>query len=70
LRCIETNELCTVWATSISGKTSVKWGANDFGTYTADQIGELFWLEPKSNEDWLAGARWAEAKLKGKKAKL
>jgi hypothetical protein len=45
LRCIETDELCTVWATSTSGKTLVKWASNDFGTYTADQIGELFWIE-------------------------
>jgi len=50
LRCIETDELCTVWATSTSGKTLVKWKANDFCNYTAEQIGELFWLEPKSSE--------------------
>jgi hypothetical protein len=47
LRCIETNELCTVWATSTTGKTLVKWKANDFGEYTAEQIGDLFWVEPK-----------------------
>jgi hypothetical protein len=47
LRCIETNELCTVWATSTTGKTLVKWKANDFGSYTAEQIGDLFWVEPK-----------------------
>jgi hypothetical protein len=46
LRCIETNELCTVWATSTTGKTLIKWSANNFGSYTAEQIGELFWLEP------------------------
>jgi hypothetical protein len=46
LRCIETDELCTVWATSTSGKTLVHWGGNDFTEYTAEQIGELFWLEP------------------------
>jgi hypothetical protein len=46
LRCIETDELCTVWATSTTGKTLVKWSANNFGNYTAEQIGELFWLEP------------------------
>jgi hypothetical protein len=46
LRCIETDELCSVWATSTTGKTLVKWSANNFGNYTADQIGELFWLEP------------------------
>jgi hypothetical protein len=46
LRCIETDELCTVEATSTSGKTLVKWGNDDFGTYTAEQIGELFWIEP------------------------
>jgi hypothetical protein len=51
LRCIETDELCAVWATSTSGKTLVKWASKDFGTYTTDQVGELFWLEPKSNED-------------------
>ena len=45
LRCIEDNELCTVWATSTTGKTLVKWGANDFGAYTAEQIGDLFWIE-------------------------
>jgi len=47
LRCIETDELCTVEATSTSGKTLVKWGANDVAEYTAEQIGELFWVEPK-----------------------
>ena len=47
LRCIETNELCTVWATSTTGKTLVKWKENDFGQYTAEQIGDLFWVEPK-----------------------
>jgi hypothetical protein len=47
LRRIETNELCTVWATSTTGKTLVKWKANDFGSYTAEQIGDLFWVEPK-----------------------
>jgi hypothetical protein len=46
LRCIETDELCTVWATSTTGKTMVKWSANHFGDYTAEQIGELFWIEP------------------------
>jgi len=51
LRCIETDELCTVWATSTSGKTLVKWKGNDFGSYTAEQIGELFWLEPKAKDE-------------------
>jgi hypothetical protein len=46
LRCIETDELCTVETTSTSGKALVKWGNDDFGTYTAEQIGELFWIEP------------------------
>ena len=47
LRCIETDKLCTVEATSTTGKALVKWGNDDFGTYTAEQIGELFWVEPK-----------------------
>ena len=47
LRCIETDELCTVWATSPTGNTLIKWSANNFGNYTAEQIGELFWLEPE-----------------------
>jgi hypothetical protein len=47
LRCIETDELCTVEATSTTGKTLVKWNDNDFAEYTAEQIGELFWVEPK-----------------------
>jgi hypothetical protein len=51
LRCIETDELCTVWSTSITGKTLVKWSANNFGDYTAEQIGELFWLEPKQEQE-------------------
>jgi hypothetical protein len=51
LRCIETNELCTVWATSTTGKTLVKWKANDFGSYTAEQIGDLFWVEPKPEHE-------------------
>jgi hypothetical protein len=46
LRCIETDELCTVETTSTSGKTGVKWASNDFAEYTAEQIGELFWIEP------------------------
>lgn len=50
LRCIETDELCTVWATSTTHKTLVKWGGNDFSDYTAEQIGELFWLEPESSD--------------------
>ena len=50
LRCIETDELCVVWATSTSGKTLIKWGGNSFGDYTAAQIGELFWLEPESSD--------------------
>ena len=75
LRCIETEELCTVWATSTSGKTLVTWGGNDFTEYTAEQIGELFWLEPESSEveiaaeqsdnyaSFLAGVRFARANL-------
>jgi hypothetical protein len=54
LRCIETDELCTVWATSTSGKTLVKWGGNDFTDYTAEQIGELFWLEPTAKDEPVA----------------
>jgi hypothetical protein len=54
LRCIETDELCTVWATSTSGKTLIKWGSNDFTDYTAEQIGELFWLEPKAKDEPVA----------------
>jgi hypothetical protein len=50
LRCIETDELCTVWATSPTGNTLIKWSANNFGNYTAEQIGELFWLEPAQQE--------------------
>jgi hypothetical protein len=51
LRCIETDELCTVWATSSSGKTLINWGGNDFTNYTAEQIGELFWIEPKAKDE-------------------
>jgi hypothetical protein len=54
LRCIETNELCTVWATSTTGKTQVKWKANDFGEYTAEQIGDLFLVEPKPEPEPVA----------------
>ena len=50
LRCMESNALCTVWSTSTTGRTLVKWSANDFGTYTAEQIGELFWIEPQEAE--------------------
>jgi hypothetical protein len=75
LRCIETEELCTVWATSTSGKTLVTWGGNDFTEYTAEQIGELFWLEPESSDveiaaeqsdnyaSFLAGVRFARVTL-------
>lgn len=51
LRCIETDELCTVWATSTTGKTLIKWSPNNFGNYTAEQIGELFWLEPAQQQE-------------------
>jgi hypothetical protein len=54
LRCIETNELCTVWATSTTGKTLIKWKANDFGEYTAEQIGDLFLVEPKPEPEPVA----------------
>ncbi len=57
LRCIETDELCTVWATSTTGKTLVKWSANNFGDYTAEQIGELFWIEPSPVQEPVAW-RW------------
>lgn len=55
LRCVESGVLCTVWATSTSGKALVKWGSDDFGSYTAEQIGELFWVEPRVQEPvaWL-----------------
>ena len=56
LRCMESNALCSVWSTSTTGQTLVKWSANDFGTYTAEQIGELFWTEPREAEpppEWL-----------------
>jgi hypothetical protein len=48
LRCMESNALCTVWSTSTTGWTLVKWAANDFGSYTAKQIGELFWIEQQA----------------------
>jgi hypothetical protein len=57
LRCIETDELCTVWSTSTTGKTLIKWGDNDFGGYTAEQIGELFWLEPSPDDLELAAEK-------------
>jgi hypothetical protein len=43
-----------VWSSSTTGKTLVKWRANDFGDYTAEQIGELFWLEPKPVQEPVA----------------
>lgn len=75
LRCIETDELCTVWATSTSGKTLVHWGGNDFTEYTVEQIGELFWLEPEPSDveiaaeqsdnyaAFIAGVRFARVNL-------
>jgi hypothetical protein len=60
LRCNESDELCTVWATSTSGKTLVKWKDNDFGNYTAEQIGELFWLEPKAKDEPAYKALWQQ----------
>lgn len=57
LRCIETDELCTVWSTSTTGKTLIKWSANNFGAYTAEQIGELFWLEPEPDDLELAAEK-------------
>jgi hypothetical protein len=63
LRCIETDELCTVWAASTSGKTLVKWGGNDFTDYTAEQIGELFWLEPTAKDEPVAYINVEQRKL-------
>jgi hypothetical protein len=63
LRCIETDELCTVWATSTSGKTLIKWGSNDFTNYTAEQIGELFWLEPTAKDEPVAYINVEQRKL-------
>jgi len=60
LRCNESDELCTVWATSTSGKTLVKWKDNDFGNYTAEQIGELFWIEPKEEDEPDYKALWQQ----------
>jgi hypothetical protein len=60
LRCNESDELCTVWATSTSGKTLVKWKDNDFGSYTAEQIGELFWIEPKEEDEPDYKALWQQ----------
>ena len=57
LRSIETDELCTVWSTSTTGKTLIKWGANDFCEYTAEQIGELFWIEKDPKELELAAEK-------------
>ena len=57
LRCIETDELCTVWFTSTTGKTRVKWSANNFGDYTKEQIGELFWLETEPDDLELAAEK-------------
>jgi len=55
LRPIDADDLvCTVWATSTTGKTLVKWGANEFceyTEYTAEQIGELFWLVPRHEQE-------------------
>jgi len=60
LRCNESDELCTVWATSTSGKMLVKWKDNDFGNYTAEQIGELFWIEPKEKDEPDYKALWQQ----------
>jgi hypothetical protein len=60
LRCIETDELCTVEATSTTGKALVKWASNDFAEYTAEQIGELFWIEPKPQWQGLTDAEIEE----------
>ena len=57
LRCIETDELCTVWFISTTGKTLVKWSANNFGDYTKEQIGELFWLETEPDDLELAAEK-------------
>ena len=81
LRCIETDELCTVWATSTTGKTLIKWSANNFGSYTAAQIGELFWLEPaqKTKREWVGLTdeeikeiigTWGDTPVKGYTRKL
>ena len=78
LRCMESNALCTVWSTSTTGWTLVKWAANDFGNYTAEQIGELFWIEQQAEPvawttmpeaaDWcfVSGSKDPNGKLEGK----
>ena len=45
VRCIESDELCRVWTTSIDGSAWVKWPDGSITTYTAEQMGQAFSLE-------------------------
>ena len=45
VRCMESDELCRVWTTSIDGGAWVKWPDGSITTYTAEQMGQAFSLE-------------------------
>jgi hypothetical protein len=45
VRCMESDELCRVWTTSIDGGAWVKWPDGSIATYTAEQMGQAFSLE-------------------------
>jgi hypothetical protein len=45
VRCMESDELCRVYTTSIDGGAWVKWPDGSITTYTAEQMGQAFSLE-------------------------
>ena len=50
VRCLESDELATVYTTSIDGDAWVKWPDGSIGTYTSEQMGKAFAIEPKWQE--------------------
>jgi len=45
VRCMESDELCRVYTTSIDGGAWVRWPDGSITTYTAEQMGQAFSLE-------------------------
>ena len=50
VRCLESDELATVYTTSLGGDAWVKWPDGSIGVYTAEQMGKAFAIEPKWQE--------------------
>jgi hypothetical protein len=55
VRCMESDELCRVYTTSIDGGAWIRWPDGSITTYTAEQMGQAFSLEQAApgNTEWV-----------------